>query len=139
MNRRTLLAMLATALLTMLVGITAPHRALAQWNNPNCCSYTVDVNGVIDACLPFKAETFWSDGSTDSNPYFNNGITNWPIPAGPVPCPPAPQFKGISIDGGPVVGPGQSMKVKTANGCCLLVSVGLDAGGCVYIKIAPCP
>ena len=137
MTRRFFLPLLAAMALLALLLI--PSRASAQWNSPNCCAYTIDINGVDPTCFPFKAGTFWSDGSTDSNPYFNNGITVQPIPAGPVLCPPAPQFKGISIDGGPVVGPGQSMKVKTASGCCLLVSVGLDAGGCVYIKIAPCP
>lgn len=139
MNRRALLAMLATAILVALAMITIPNRASAQWNGPNCCTYTVDVNGVIDACFPFKGATFWSDGTSDSHPYSSNGITTWSIPPGPVPCPPAPQFKGISIDGGPVVGPGQTKKVNTAAGCCLIVGVGLDAGGCVYIKISPCP
>jgi hypothetical protein len=138
MNRRTILSLLAIIVVTIVTAI-APSHASAQWNSPSCCSYTLDIQNVPDACLPFKVQTYWSNGTSDNNPYFANGIYGNPIPAGPTFCPPAPQFKGVSIDGGVVVGQGQTLRVISPNtGCCFLVSTGLDAGGCVYIKIRPC-
>jgi len=138
MTRRTLLPLLAMMMALLAIAII-PNRASAQWNSPSCCSYTVDIQDVRDACFPFKLQTYWSNGTSDNIPYFNNGVYGNPIPAGPTFCPPAPQFKGVSIDGGVVVGPGQTRRVTSPNtGCCFLVSTGLDAAGCVYIKIRPC-
>jgi len=138
MTRRTafstFIALFAMALIML---ITAADSASAQ-QNPNCCTYTVDIQGLPNACLPFRLATRWDClTATVITTYSSNGIFVQPIP-GPTPCPPACKLLGISLDNVNFIGPNQSKTYRVGN-CCYLLSFGFDANGCVYIKCTPSP
>jgi hypothetical protein len=131
MNRRTLLAMLATALVALLATVSAPSRAAAQ-----CCTYTVSVSGSYPAaCTQFKLLTRWGTGATAVTSSVGITGTGGTFPV-PYPCPQQSlpfvwaSFNGITTYplgfSGPVV----------INGCTRNVTIQLDSNGCILILIS---
>ena len=130
MTRRTLLAMLATALFTMLTMVAGTSRASAQ--NPNCCTFQTFVGGAYPpSCYPFKVLTRWSSG-LNSFGVTGAGVYTNPVPG---PCPPGPTFTWASFDGGITTYPLGFTGFVTINGCNRVVTIQLDQNGCVQIKI----
>ena len=140
MTRRTFfstfIALVALALAMLCTDTTV---ASAQ-QNPNCCTYTVDIQNLFPPCDQIRLSTRW-----DCPPIFNtiksytgNGIFVEPLnPAGGPPCPPACKLIGISLDNVNFIGPNQTKQYKIGN-CCYILSFGFDANGCIYIKITKC-
>lgn len=44
------------AVVAIAIIAAAPARA-QQWNNPNCCHYTVDITGIVPCCFPVNVTT----------------------------------------------------------------------------------
>lgn len=144
MTRSSFRSLLLSVIAVVAIAIIAAAPARAQqWNNPNCCHYTVDIAGIVACCFPVNVTTEWGGGFRITTGFNANGIFVVPFPPPPMfpACPPAPPFNWASLDGGVthIVGPNQSRSYIDARGCCYVMSVGLDAGGCVYIKVRPCP
>jgi len=132
MNRRTLLATLATALFVALIGIAAPSRAAAQ-----CCTYQVVVNGTYPAsCTQFKVLTRWGTGAvatTGSVGVTGTGTFIFPVP---FPCPPPLTFAWASFNGGVTTYPLGFSGLVLINGCTRTVTIQLDTSGCIQIVIS---
>lgn len=138
MTRRTLLSMLATALIALVITLTAgTERAQAQ-QNLNCCNYSVEISGVKPACFPLRIKTQWLSGGisyTDIITYPANGVY-WNLIPGP--CPPAPTFDWVSLNlGGTQVHLGET-KQFIIGGCCYKATATLNANFCILIKITSC-
>ncbi len=135
MTRQRTISMLAAFLFTLAMMIVAmPERASAQ-QNPNCCSYSVEIAGVKPECFPIRLKTQWVPGYTDIITYAANGVYWNPIPG---PCPPAPPFDWVSLQLG--INPihlGET-KTITIGGCCYKVTATLNPNFCILIRITPC-
>lgn len=126
--------MIALAAVIALVTLVA-SAATVHAQNQKCCTYTVVVRGISDKCLPFKVISQW-DGVLDAFLATANGIYIQKVPGK---CPPPPNFDWVQIDQGPKVGLGETIKyVDPGTGCCYVISVSLDADGCILIVITPC-
>lgn len=139
MTRRTALsAFIALFAMTLITLITAAGSARAQ-QNPNCCTYTVDVQGVPASCFPFRIYYRWSClPAPVISPYTANGITIAPIP-NVTPCPPSVcKLTGISLDGINFILPNEAKRFIMGN-CCYLLTFDFDINGCIYIKVAGIP
>ena len=137
MTRRTLLSMLLAPLMAaIMLMIAAPQRASAQ-QNPNCCSYSVEITGVKPECFPFRIKTQWVAGPTytDIITYPANG-TYWNVIPGP--CPPAPTFQWASLDLGVTQVHLGETKQFVIGGCCYKATVTLNANLCILVKVTPC-
>ncbi len=130
-------AFVALFMLTVASFVGSTTTARAQ-QNPNCCTYTVAIDGIRPACFPFRIAFRWSCFSDQSSivSYPGNGSYTAPIP-GFTPCPPACRLADISLDGVNYVGPNETKRFVIGN-CCYLVSFLYDTNGCIYIKIGPC-
>jgi len=138
MTRRTVLSsFIALVILTIAALAGGASTARAQ-QNPNCCTYTVDIQGVPALCFPLRVYTQWSCFATPLvNNYTGNGVYIAPIP-GLVPCPPAScKLTGVSLDGVNFIPPNTTKRFLIGN-CCYVISFGYDINGCCYIKIGPC-
>ncbi len=137
MTRRTALStLIALFVMTLATLIGSTDTARAQ-QNPNCCKYTVNIQGIPDFCLPFRIYYRWDCISTPViASYAANGISSSPIPT-PPPCPPACILRGISLDGINYIGPNETRRYVIGN-CCSILSFGFDAAGCIAIKVSPC-
>lgn len=140
MTRRTLLSTFI-ALVVLTVASLMGSTAHAQ-QNPNCCTYTVEIRGVRDACFPITLATIWTClPHTLFNSYRSNGVFVQPLPfPSPTPCPPAAPclLSGISLDNATFVGPNKSQRYMIGN-CCYLLHYGFDPLGCIYITIDAVP
>ena len=133
MTRRTLLAMLATALVALLATIAGPSRAAAQ-----CCTYQIIVSGTYPAsCTQFKVLTRWGTGAvatTTSVGITGTGTFTFPVP---FPCPQMSlPFVWASFNGGVTTYPLGFSGPVLINGCTRNVTIQLDINGCVQILIS---
>ncbi|MBS1914128.1 MAG: hypothetical protein JST22_19225 [Bacteroidetes bacterium] len=140
MTRRSLLAMLVAAV--ALIGTIGMTRTASAQNNPNICTYTVDVAGIPPCCFPINLQTEWNclgAITMDNKAIPGNGVFVFPLnPPGGGPCPPACLFNWASLNG--IINPtplGQT-KQYVINGCCYRLTAALDAAGQVYLTIRPC-
>jgi hypothetical protein len=137
MTRRTLLATLAAAAITLVMALAGTTGTATAQQNPNCCIYTVDIN-LPTACITpgIKMWTRWSNGVFGPQVFFANGTTVFPVPGG---CPPAANFIGASLagPGGPWAMFGAPLQFNV-NGCCMVVRTAFDANGCPIIYVRPC-
>jgi hypothetical protein len=107
-----------------------------------CCEFYLEVacNQSINACLPHNNMiTNWGGGATQPNTIPGCGRFTYPITCRP--CPPEPNFQGVSFDGGATyIPPGSVLTpaVLGGGGCCILVTVMIGADGCVRIRVDPC-
>ncbi len=130
------LRMIVLAALLCVIGLAASTASLRA-QNQKCSKYTVEVIDIKDSCLPIKVTTAWSTGF-DVFVIAANGIYVRPVPP---PSPPPPDFKWVSLDGGITTVPldQQGKYLDPNTGCCFLITVKLDANGCIHITIEPCP
>jgi hypothetical protein len=143
MTRRTIFSALVAIFVTTLAMIVAPGSSASAQQNPNCCTYTVDIAGIAPTCFPFRLTTVWNCGGVktfDFKTYLANGVYVEPLnPPGAPPCPPACKFAGAGLNGpgGPFATFNNPVRFNV-NGCCMVVRIGFDANGCVTIFIRPC-
>jgi hypothetical protein len=132
MTTRAFISVLAAMFALLL--LAAPERAAAQ-QNPNCCSYSVEIIGVPATCFPITLKTQWVPGFTNLINYAANGVYWHPIPA---PCPPAPAFDWVSPDLGPTqIRLGETRSV-VIGGCCYKITATLNPNFCILIRITRC-
>ena len=134
MKRWRLFSTLA-ALLTGVVMTLATTTQVAAQQNPDCCIYFVDVQGVSNSCFPFRLWTLWHpSGVLGPIAITSNGTTQHRTP--PNNCPPAEIFRGASLAGplGPWATPSER-RVFRVNDCCLEVSIDFSDFGCVVIHV----
>ena len=142
MTKRSHLSLLVALIAMVMVGIVAGTRGATAQNNPNICTYTVDVAGIPPCCFPITLTTEWNCNPgirTDVKNIGGNGIFVFPLnPPGGPPCPPACQFNWASLNG--IINPTglNQPKQYVINGCCYRLTPTLDANGQVYIFIRPC-
>lgn len=126
--------MIVLAALFCVIGLAASTASLRA-QNQKCCKYTVITKGISDSCYPLKVTTAWDNGAFDTFGIFSDGVEIRDVPK----CPPVPSFKGVSVNGSPYVGLGQTIKWTDPNTkCCFVIDVQLDPDGCVVITITPC-
>lgn len=136
MTRRNVFStFIALFAITIIMLVGSASSASAQLR---CCTYTVTVKGVPDACLPIRLIARWDCLATPLvTTYTATGSYVSPIP-GLAPCPPAScRLLGVSLDNVTYVGPNQAMKFMIGN-CCYLLQYLFDANGCISIVITPC-
>jgi len=111
------------------------NEAAAQ-QNPNCCSYFIDVANVPAACFRIQVWTRWGIGVFGPDVIAANGVFAFAVPGA---CPPASNFIGASLagPGGPYATFNNPVKF-IVNGCCLWARISFNAAGCPYITIRPC-
>ncbi len=142
MTRRTFVPVFVAILALALAMLCTSTTVASAQQNPNCCFYTVDIQGVPPQCFPCCLWTLWScpSGTQDTiqRCYPGNGTYIEPIGNPPLPpCPRACKLVGISLDGINFIGPGETKRFDIGN-CCYVISFGFDANGCIYIKITRC-
>jgi len=137
MIRRAALSTFVAILVTVIVSLVAGTSPASAQQNPACCFYTVDIQGVPANCFDFKVYFRW-----DCNPnqqatiYATNGIFVAPIPT-PPPCPPACRLGTISLNEMQgFIGPNQTFTYKVKD-CCITATFDFDSNGCIYIKVRP--
>ncbi len=138
MTRRTVLStFIALVVMTILMLVGNAGSARAQ-QNLRCCTYTVAIDGLSNACPNIRLAARWDCLKTSIiTSYTSNGIFVQPTP-GPIPCPPACRLTGISLDNVNFIGPNETKTYKIGD-CCYRLSFGFDNSGCIYIKITPSP
>jgi hypothetical protein len=136
MTRRTLLSTLAAVIVGLVIAFTGTTTEVAAQQNPNCCTYFIDVAGVPASCFRIQVWTRWSLGVIGPDVIAANGVFAYPIPGV---CPPAANFVGASLagPGGPFASFNNPVRF-IVNGCCLVVRIAFDVNGCPYIYIRPC-
>ncbi len=142
MTRKNLYSALAAFFAMTLAIICSGTTVASAQQNYECCTYTVDIEGITPNCLPITLYTSWSCSNglitTLTQNYNVNGIFNQPIDPPPLPpCAPACKLGGISLDGITYIAPG-GFKQVAANGCCYRVSFGFTSTGCIFIRIRRC-
>jgi hypothetical protein len=135
MTRKTFFAALVAALIGLAAGLTVVTQHASAQQNPNCCSYSVEINGVSAACFPITVKTQWVPGFTDIINYGANGVYWNPIPG---PCPPAPPFDWVSLDLGVTQVHLGETKVFHVGGCCYKVKATVNPNFCILITINGC-
>lgn len=136
MTKRTVLSLLAIVCLIAIAAILAvPSRAAAQVQNPQCCTYFVDIKDVAPGCFPIRVKTEWAGGVVDEPVYFGNGVFWRNIPG---PCPPARAFSWVSIDLGATQVHLWEEKLVVVGTCCYRVKAELNPNFCIYIRITKC-
>jgi hypothetical protein len=139
MKRRAYLSSLAALFAIAVIFCTGTREATAQ-QNPQCCVFYVDIAGFPPSCFPANLWTDWTGGV--SGPVSLIGNATFPFPAVfavPQPCPPAADFKGVSLAGekGPWATFNNPVQFNVGR-CCFIARVSFDQNGCVYITIRPC-
>ncbi len=138
MTRRTFVPVFVAIFALALAMLCTSTTVASAQQNPNCCTYTVEIRGVPPDCFRICLWTWWSCPSgiqdTTTKCYPNDGIYSDTIRN---PCPPACKLVGISLDGINFILPGETRRVIIGN-CCYLVNFGFDANGCIYIRITRC-
>ncbi len=129
------------ALLAGMMLLLATNSASAQ-QNPNCCTYTVILQGLTGACsvqpIPLTLRWDCPPVVTTTTNYTGNGTHIEPIGNSPLsPCPPACKLIGLSLDGINFIPVGVDKSFHVGN-CCYMVASGFDVNGCAVIKIFPC-
>lgn len=132
--RKTFTSVLAVMFTAMILSFMTMNETAAQ--SPNCCTYTVIVQGVPPSCFPFYIHSFWGSGFPVVGPFTADGTTIHPTPG---PCPPSSPFFGASVNGLFPITPLNSSGQYAVNAtCCLRLKIGLDINGCVLIYVLPC-
>lgn len=135
-RRTTLLMFIALFAMTVATLVGSTNTARAQ-QNPNCCTYTVNVQGIRPECFPFRIYYRWLCLPNVVVVFYPaNGTYVAPTPT-PPPCPPACILRAISLDGVNFFGPNQTWTYVVGN-CCYVVNFGYDANGCIVINVTPC-
>jgi len=141
MIRKSIFPTIAALCMMLIAGVIAQTNRAAAQQNPNCCIYTVDVNGLSPFCFPVRLVTQWDCSGTPVTlfrTYITNGITIEPIGTPPLlPCPPACKLLAVSMDNVNFTLPNQTRQYIIGN-CCYLVTFVYDANGCIYLRIRPC-
>ena len=143
MTRRNALSTLVALFMTTIAMLFTSGASASAQQNPNCCTYTVDIAGIPSACFPFRLTTRWDCGGTitfDFKTYSTNGVYVEPLnPPGAPPCPPACKFLGAGLNGpgGPFATFNNPVQFNV-NGCCMVVRIGFDVNGCLIVYIRPC-
>ncbi len=142
MVERTFLATLTAAILMMFCIIGNTQQATAQ-QNPNICTYRVDIAGIPQHCFPINLVTEWTCAggliTIQNSTYINNGVFFVPLnPPGAPPCPPACLFNWASLSPPIIPTPLNRTTVYTINGCCYVLTTSVDAAGMIVITIRPC-
>ncbi len=136
MTRRTLLsAFVGLFAMTLVTFIAGAGSASAQ-QNPNCCTYSVNIQGVPAGCFRVPFWILWNNTLVGPTVLAANGTFTFPIPGN---CPPAALFNGVSLGtpNGPFATYNNPVQF-TVNGCCLVARITYDGNGCVVIYIRPC-
>ncbi len=142
MTRRTALSTFIALVVMTIATLAGSTTTASAQQNPNCCTYTVVVRGIQDACLPVSLATRWAClPNTIITSYTSNGLflERIPVPT-TTPCPPGPAclLAGISLDNSTFVGPNQSHRYVFGD-CCYLLEYGFATTGCIVITISATP
>jgi hypothetical protein len=133
MRSRLFLSMLLAIASALVIELGAPTRAMAQPQDLNCCTFTVNVSlpAACAGAFPLTIVTDWCQAGPFTISFAANGSFIGAVPGG---CPPAPFFLSAILPGGPLVllgGTGTAM----VGGCPVTYTVGTDPAGCIVITI----
>lgn len=117
MQKRTFLSIMAIAFVAIFV--TSSERSTAQ-QDPNCCNYVIDVDGIDPACFPITITTDWGPGIFKSFTVTSNGVYVDNIPN----CPPVPALPFSQVVG-----------LTAAPGCPQPLIWTANLSCCIYILI----
>jgi hypothetical protein len=133
MRSRLFPSMLIAIASAFIIGLGAPTRAMAQPQDLNCCTFTVNVN-LPAACagvFPLTIVTDWCQTGPFTISFAANGTFTFAVPGG---CPPEPFFLAVTVPGGPPVLLGGT-GVAIVGGCLVTYTATTDAAGCIVITI----
>lgn len=129
----TSFATLCSIIVAFFASITGASAQPPQ--NLGLCDYKVIVTE--DVGCPIALTTGWSNGAQDGQPL--QFVANYQFRIPSLSCPPAPSFSWFSVDGGITQFTlGSAPQQVNVNGCCMIVSVTVDANGYILIIISPC-
>jgi len=136
MTRRKLLSTFIALFAMTLVTLMADAGSASAQQNPKCCTYTVNIQGVGADCFRVPFWILWDNTLVGPTVLTSNGVFNFQVPGN---CPPAALFNGVSLGtpNGPFATYNHPVQFRV-NGCCLVARITYDADGCVVIYIRPC-